>query len=67
MRIALAGLQHETNTFAPGKHHGRSIRGPVRLARTGPRRGDAERLPGTPVATAGALAVLAEAGGTRCP
>ena len=67
MRIAVAGFQHETNTFGGDITEGEAFVAPSGWPRQ--MRGDdlLTELPGTSVATAGALAQLAEAGGTPVP
>lgn len=67
MRIALAGLQHETNSFAPGTTGAEAFHAPFGWPKL--TRGEAmlRDLPQTSVPTAGALAALAEAGGTPVP
>ena len=67
MRIAVAGLQHETNGFAPGTASLADFEAPggwPRLARGATLR---DVLPGTATPMAGALGVLAEAGAEIVP
>ena len=61
MRIALAGLQHETNTFAPGLTEAEDFLAPGGWPKQS--RGDEIRtvLAGTSVPMAGALRVLRRA------
>ena len=67
MRIALAGLQHETNTFAPGVTEAEDFLAPGGWPKQS--RGDEIRmaLAGTSVPMAGALAVLDDADVTAVP
>ena len=67
MRIALAGLQHETNTFAPDFTEAEDFLAPGGWPRQ--LRGDelTVELPGTSVPMAGALAELSKSGATAVP
>ncbi len=67
MRIAVAGLQHETNSFAPGLTGAGAFAAPGGWPRLSRGAEMLERLPGTSVPMAGALAALEAAGATPVP
>ena len=67
MRIAVAGLQHETNGFAPGTATLADFEAPGGWPRLARGAALLDELPGTATPMAGALDVLAEAGAEIVP
>jgi microcystin degradation protein MlrC len=67
MRIALAGLQHETNTFAPGLTEAEDFLAPGGWPKQSRGTDVVSNVAGTSVPMAGALRVLDQAGGTGVP
>ncbi|MFD0979080.1 M81 family metallopeptidase [Tropicimonas aquimaris] len=67
MRIAIVGFQHETNSFSPGVTTAEAFETPFGWPRLSRGEELLERLPGTAVPSAGALAELKAAGGTPVP